>query len=152
MPSPPGRILGVDPAFNGVAARCHPAPARQVGGAEPKRVAGGDPELAPDQVDTQDRLGDGVLHLEPGVDLQEVEPAGFGVHQELHGARIHVPACVRHRYCGLAHGGHEIVEQRRGSLLDQLLVATLQRAVPGPQPHRLPGARSEDLYLHVLGA
>ena len=81
------------------------------------------------QVETGDPLGHGVLDLEPGVHLQEVEVA-VPVDQELHRAR----ADVAHRLGGahghLAHrGAHLGGEDGRGRLLDDLLVAALRRAL-----------------------
>ena len=43
----------------------------------------GDPDLRLDDVEAGDDLGDGVLDLDPRVDLDEVERAGVGIHQEL---------------------------------------------------------------------
>ena len=52
---------------------------------EAQRFPGGDPELLLDQVDPGGFLGDGVLHLQPGVHLEERHGA-VGGHQEFHGA------------------------------------------------------------------
>ena len=46
-----------------------------------QRLAHGDVQLEPDQVEPRDQLGDRVLDLEPGVDLEEVEVAGGGEHE-----------------------------------------------------------------------
>ena len=54
--------------------------------AEREGLAGGDPDLLLDEVDAGDHLGDGVLDLDPGVDLDEVEVV-VGVDEELAGAR-----------------------------------------------------------------
>ena len=62
-------------------------------------LAGGDPDLLLDQVDAGDHLGDGVLDLDPRVDLDEVEPV-LGIDQELAGAGVD----VAHRP-GQADGG-----------------------------------------------
>ena len=43
----------------------------------PHRLAGGDPELLPHQVDAVDQFGHRMLDLDPGVHLEEVErPVG----------------------------------------------------------------------------
>ena len=60
-------ILGVDAAFDGAAAE------QDVFLAETERQTGGDPNLLLDDVDAGDHLRDRVLHLHPGVHLQEVE-------------------------------------------------------------------------------
>lgn len=44
-------------------------------------------QLPVDEVAPRDHLRDAVLHLQPRVDLQEVELVGVLVHQELYGAR-----------------------------------------------------------------
>ena len=51
-----------------------------------ERAALGDRELQLDQVDAVDQLGDRVLDLEAGVHLQEEEPVGRRVVEELDGA------------------------------------------------------------------
>ena len=53
--------------------------------AEP--LAGGDAELLGDEVGAGHQLRDGMLHLEPGVHLQEVELPRL-VEQELHRAGV----------------------------------------------------------------
>ena len=81
---PRGRVLGVQPA-----SIAWPGTARRLGAAarRPPR-----PGAAGHQVQAGRALGHRMLHLEPGVHLQEVEPP-VGVGQELHGAR----ACVADR-------------------------------------------------------
>ena len=74
-----GGVLGVEPRFNGV------APDLGGGHLGGKRLALGDKQLEPHQVETGDRLGHRVFHLEPGVHLQEPEPPL--VEQELHSPR-----------------------------------------------------------------
>ena len=63
------RILGVDAALDGVAAREH------VGLPQPQPLARGDAELRLDQVDAADPLGDRMLDLQARVHLEEVEVA-----------------------------------------------------------------------------
>src|SRR5205085_3637296 len=57
----PGRVLGVDAALHGV------APALDVALCEGQGLARRHLELQLDQVHAHHQLGDGVLHLEPGV-------------------------------------------------------------------------------------
>src|SRR5207253_312893 len=59
---PATRILGIDPALDGVPART------EVVHGDVEGFPGGDPELSRHEVDAQDLLRDGVLHLESGVD------------------------------------------------------------------------------------
>ena len=113
--------------------------------------AGGHENLSPHQVDARDHLGDGVLHLNPGVHLNEVVLAEF-VHQKFHRARVHI-----------AHGGgdlhrvrpqglpHRLRHAPRGGVLHHLLVAALQGAVPLPQMAHVAVFVRKDLHLDVLG-
>ena len=70
---------------------------------EAEGLAGGDAELQLDEVDAGDQLGDGVLDLEAGVHLEEVELAVLV--EELDGAGVDVVAALGDRHGGLAHGG-----------------------------------------------
>ena len=70
-------VLAVDPELDRVARR------RGVDVAE--RFTAGDAELLADQVDAGDLLGDRVLHLQPGVDLEEGDDAVLA-DEELAGA------------------------------------------------------------------
>ena len=54
-----------------------------VSSATPMPAALGDADLRLDDVDAGDHLGDGVLDLDARIDLDEVELAGVGIHQEL---------------------------------------------------------------------
>ena len=94
-------------------------------------LAGGDPEHLAHQVDAGDLLGDAVLDLEPGVDLEEGDGAVLG-DEELAGAGADVAGLAQDRLGRLVEPRDLVVgEERRGRLLDQLLVAALQRAVAG---------------------
>src|SRR4029079_12942283 len=75
-----------------------------------------------------------------------------GLVEDLDGARPFVarPLGLPHRR--LAHGPADVVAERRGRrLLDQLLVAALDRALPLPQPDAAAMAIGEDLHLDVAG-
>src|SRR5665213_1130154 len=63
------RILGIDAAFDGVAAELH------VGLAEGQLLAGGDRELCLDQIDARDQLGHRMFDLDARVHLDEIELA-----------------------------------------------------------------------------
>ncbi len=91
-------------------------------------LAGGDADHLLDEVDAGDELGDGMLDLEARVHLQEVEALVLPC-DELDGAGGVVVHGLGQRDGLLAHlaaGG--LVEQRRRRLLDDLLVAALDRA------------------------
>ena len=115
-------ILGVEPDLERVAApRC--------AAGQRERLARRDAQLLADDVDAGDELADGVLDLKASVQLDEVE-GSVGAEQELERARVLVadrPAgALGRRLHLLARVG---VERRRGRLLDQLLVAPLDRAL-----------------------
>ena len=75
-------VLGVDPDLDGV-----PVHGDVVLG-KAQRLAASQPQLQLDQVDPGDRLGHRVLHLEPGVHLEEEHLVSHG--QELDGAKASV--------------------------------------------------------------
>src|SRR5687767_10851730 len=124
------RVLCVDPAFDRVT-----APFDVVLG-ETERLPRCDPQLTRDQVYTDHFLGDRVLDLKTGVDLEEVE-ASVGVHQQLDGPRVDVPTRFRQCDRGLPHVGYTLREARRRGLLHELLMPALQRTVPDAEPQRL---------------
>jgi len=68
---------------------------------ELERFAARDSQLPPDEVDSGHGLGDGVLHLDAAVQLEEVEVAPF--EHELGGACAHVPDRRREPHSRLAH-------------------------------------------------
>ena len=114
-------------------------------------IALGDEDLGPDQVDARHHLGDGVLHLDAGVHLNEVV-VSVGVHQELHGAG----ADVAHAFRDLHGVGAELLpgllrDGPGGGHLHHLLVAALQGAVPLAQVHHVAILVAQDLDLDVLG-
>ncbi len=77
-------MLGVDPALDRVTAQLN-GPRQNL--VEP--LAARNQDLALDQIDSGDHFSDGMLDLDPGVDLDEVQLAG-GIHQELNRARVRV--------------------------------------------------------------
>ena len=86
-------------------------------------------DLPFDEVDAGDLLGHGVLDLEAGVDLEEGDGAVLA-HEELAGAGADVAGLLEDRL----RGADELVvllvgEERGRGLLDELLVAALERAV-----------------------
>ena len=92
-----GRVLGVQPDLDRVAVRCSGSSA-----ASSARPPSADRDLQLHQVDAVTSLGDRVLDLEAGVHLQEAEPLGRRVVEELDGAgaavvdRLGAP-CARRR-------------------------------------------------------
>jgi methylmalonyl-CoA mutase N-terminal domain/subunit len=140
------RFLGVDADLDRVAAQL------DVGLGHAHPVPGGDPQLGLREVDPGDEFGDGVLHLEAGVHLQEVEGLEVLVEQELAGPGVGVAHLLGDADRRLAHRGAELLGDpgcRR--LLDQLLVAALQGAVPLPEVDRGAVEVGQHLDLHVAG-
>ena len=93
-----------------------------------KRLAGGDPDALLDDVDAGHHLGHAVLDLDAGVHLQEEVLALL--EQSLDRARAGVADRRRGLGGDLADLGPQLlVDGRGGRLLDELLVAALERAV-----------------------
>ena len=117
-------VLAVDPELDGVSAR-----GRVLG--DVQRLAVGDLELLQHQVDARGLLGDRVLDLKTGVDLEERDQPVLA-HQVFDGA-----GAVVVRFFADPLGGFvdflalRVGQERRGRLFDQLLEAALQRAVTG---------------------
>ncbi len=119
---------GVDPALDRVPGQPH------VVLAQAQRAALGHGDLLGDQVEPADGLGDRMLNLDPRVHLQEVEGAARGVDEELDGAEPAAGQVPPERDRGAADlGPQALVEERRGRLLEDLLVPPLHRAVPVAQ-------------------
>ncbi len=139
------RVLRVDPALEGVAAGDDLVLRHR------QRLARGDPDLLLHQVDAGRHLGDGVLDLDPGIHLDEVE-AIVGVDQELARARVRVADGLGQPDGGLAQLLADLHGQgRRGRFLDELLVPALERAVAVPAVDDVAVVVGEDLDLDVPG-
>ncbi len=115
-------------------------------------LAARDAQLPGDEVLAGHELRDGMLDLEPRVDLQEVRapvrreqeldrrgPGVAGRHQQPPRGRLQLR---------LQRG----VDVERRRLLEHLLVASLQRAVAQPERGRAALPVAEGLHLHVPGA
>ena len=136
-------VLGVDAALDGVAVERHvPLLERQ---ALPRR----DPDLFLDDVDAGDELGHRVLDLDARVDLEEEEVA-LVVEQELERAGVGVLDGARRvddRAAQLAP--HLLGHRDRRALLEQLLVAPLDRALALAEVDDGAVMIAEDLELDV---
>jgi len=146
-----GRVLGGDAALDGVAVQVQVTllPDADAGIAE--RTALGDQNLRAHQVHARHHLGDGVLHLDTGVHLDEVV-VPFPVHQELQGAGVHIAhvLCDLHRVFiqGLTD---LLVHGEGGAELHHLLIAPLERAIPLEQVDHVALFVAQHLHLDVLG-
>src|SRR5690606_3140088 len=136
------RILGVDAAFDGVAAQHHVLlPDRQL-------LARGDLELLADQVDAGDQFGHRMFHLDAGVHLDEVEAAVLV--QELERARAAVADADAGFHADLADLRALFRRDAgRRRFFHHLLVAALHRAVALAQVDGIALAIGEHLDLHV---
>ena len=118
---------------------------------ESQGPARGHLELQPHDVDTGHRLRHRVLHLQPGVHLEERECA-IGSQEELDGPRVDVVRRSSGRDAGRAEGLTLVLGKRRaGRLFDDLLMPTLDRALPLSQVQDRPLPIVDDLDLDVPG-
>ena len=117
-----------------------------------KRSALSDGDLEGDEVEACHEFRDRVLHLQPRVHLEEVE-AAVRRQQELHGARTDVPDGAGSRHGSGTHlGAQHLVDGRGGGLLDDLLVAPLDRALALEQRHAVAVPVREHLDLDMPAA
>ncbi len=112
-------------------------------------MARGDAKLQANQVEAGDGFGDGMLHLEARVHLEEVERAVL-CQDELDRARALVANRFTRRDGGLTHPLTKLrVERRRRTLFEDLLMPSLDRALALVQMHHVAVRVAEDLDLHV---
>ncbi len=137
-----GGVLGVEPGLDGVAEFRRALPGQS--------FTRSHHDLQLDEVDTGGDLGDRVLDLQAGVDLEEGEGLQIGLVEVLDGAGTAVPGSPHEvggdlaEVIGLLRG-----EQRGCRFLDDLLVLTLDGAVAHTRsPHVAVGVR-DDLHLDV---
>src|SRR5262245_15529943 len=136
-------VLGVDAALDGTAAL------RDVLLAQAQFFPGSDPNLLAHQVDAGDQLRDGVLDLDASGDLDEIELV-LAISQNLAGAGVGVVGGPDQPHRGLADVlAHLWRQSRRGRLLDELLVAALQRTITLPEVDDVAVMVGEDLHLDV---
>src|SRR6185312_979928 len=113
---------------------------------ERQRLTPGHAQLPLDEIEPGDRLRYGVLHLEPGVHLEKVEVVA--VEEKLHGAGALIADAARHQHRRsvqrLAYG---LRQRGGGSLLDELLMPPLHRAVAVAEVHTIAVRVGE--YLHL---
>src|SRR5574340_525921 len=136
-------VLAVDPELERVPARGRVLEDLEL-------LAVGDAELLAHQVDPGGLLGDRVLDLQAGVDLEEGD--GVALHQVLDRAGTVVAGLAAD---GLGGGVDPralcVGQERRGGLLDQLLEPALQRAVAGADHDHVAVLIGEHLRLDVPG-
>jgi hypothetical protein len=114
-----------------------------------ERTTRGHFDLQAHEVEASDALGHGMLDLEPGVHLEEVEGA-FGVEQELDRPRVLVACGTRRRDSGRTKGRTRFGGERRTrGLFDDLLMATLEGALALAEVKGLALPVGQDLHLDV---
>ena len=144
------RIFGGDAALQRVAVEPDVRLRRHARFRRADRLAFEDVDLRLDDVDAGHLLGDRVLDLDARIDLDEVELAGIGIHQELDRAGADIVGGVRdlQRVVAQLAALHR-VEIGRGRALHDLLVAALDRAVALEQMHRIAVLVAEHLHLDM---
>ena len=116
-----------------------------------QRLALGDAELLAHEVDARRLLRHRVLHLQPGVDLEERDQPVLA-DEELDRARPVVARLPADRLGGLVDRRALLVgEERRGRLLDELLETPLQGAVAGADDDHAAVRVRQHLGLDVAG-
>jgi hypothetical protein len=139
-------VFGIEPRLNRGALRL-----RRAGVHEPV-IAGRAADHPFDQINTGDFLGDPMLDLQPGVHFQEEEIVPLGVVKKLDRPGRPVGDALPQ-----AHGRFDQRragcggQARRRSLLNDLLIAPLQRAVAFTQRDDPPRPVAEYLHLDVAG-
>ena len=117
-----------------------------------ERFALGDQNLRPHDVDAGHFLGDGVLDLNPRIDLDEVELVRVGIDEKLDRAGVVVADGAADRDARRRRSVADVGRQiRRGGDLDHLLMSPLHRAVALPQMDQIAVAVAEELDLDVPG-
>ncbi len=139
-----GRVLGVQPRLDGMAAR------RDREGVQRRQIARRQPHHPLHQIDSGDLFGDAVFDLQAGVHFQKVKLAAGGIDDKFHRARRAVSNRPHQPHGGpvqrLAHGVEQV---GRRSFLDHLLVAALQGTVAFAQGDHLAPPVAEYLHLDV---
>ena len=143
-----GRILGIEAHLNGVAAGLQRGgQGRQIG-----QGTGAQLYHPAHQIHAVDLLGDAVLHLQPGIDLQKVEALALGIVDILHRPGAAITQALAQADGGLVQFVSGSFAQMGGrALLDHLLVAALGRAVALADGDHLSLAVTEDLHLDMAG-
>ena len=113
-----------------------------------QRLAERDAQLPLHEIEAGDHLGDGMLDLQAGVHLDEIEACCIG--DELDRAGADIADGLRRGARGRRHLGAALRRDGdRGRLLDHLLMAALQRAFALEQRHHVAMAVAEHLHLDV---
>ena len=139
-------VLGVETTLNGVTGE------GDLVLDETERSTGGDAQLQLDQVEAGDQLGDAVLDLQAGVDLQEVEVPGC-VEKELGRAGVGIAGSAGETEGSGRHAAAQFGGQTGGgALLNDLLMTALDGAVTLAEVQRGAVGVGDDLHFDVAPA
>ena len=139
------RVLGVDPALDGVALDDH------ILLAHAEFFPRGNADLLFDQVHSGHHLGHRVLHLDSGVHFHKIEIFVF-VQQKLDGSRVFVSHGLGRTDRRIAHALPQVLgDHVAGGLLQHLLVAALNGTVPLSQMNHVAVLIRHNLELDVAG-
>ena len=148
------RVLGGDAALQRVAVQVDIALARHAARllvADGRAL--GEADLRLDDIDAGHLLGDGVLDLDARIDLDEVDRAGIGIHQELDRAGALILGRMGDPDGVVAElVARLIVEIGRRRPLHDLLMAALHGAVALEQVDDGAVGIGQDLHLDMAGA
>ena len=146
-----GGILGGDAALDGVAVEVDILLLRQADLRAAEGIARRHQQLGADDIHAGDHLGDGVLHLDTGVHLDEIVVAGL-VHQELHRTGADVVDGLGDLHRVLPQGLHRLLRDGPGGgVLHHLLIPALEGAVTLAQMVDVAVLIGKDLHLDMLG-
>ena len=105
-----------------------------------------------DKIEAGEQLRYGMLNLQPGVHLEEVEGGGLVIDKELDGAGVEIAHGPGRRDSRLAHSlAKDRRKQRGGGFFDNLLVAALDRALALEEMHEMSVLIAKNLEFDVAG-
>jgi len=146
-------VFGGDAALDGVAARFDFVLRGDVDRRLVKLMALRDEDLGLDDIESGDDFGDGVLDLDAGVDLDEIEFVAVEIKKEFDGAGVAISRGGAQAHGGLADAFADAARQvDAGGDFDDFLVAALDRAVALPEVDDVAVMVGDDLDFDVLGA
>ena len=116
---------------------------------ERQPLARGDADLLLDDVDAGDHLGHRMLDLHARVHLHEVEAAVSSIRNSIVPALVYPTSFAASMTMAPISSAHLLGNRRRRRLLDQLLMAPLDRALALAEVHDLAVLVAEDLELDV---
>ena len=137
------RILRTDPALNGMSVP------ENIILVEGKGHSGSGSYLPFHNIDPAYHLRNRMLHLKPRIHLHKIKI--ISMEQKFHSANGHITNGLCQALCGLIHFFSDVLcKNRSRTLLNKLLIFSLNRAVPVTKRQNLPVFVGDYLNLHVL--